>query len=83
MIPMQVILLIGLSLFLCRAVAIFVTMRSASIADLRRKPVRERRLFPLKAEEPVEGTKTENVPLVDRRRLDDHARSIEGAVFFF
>ena len=80
---MNTILLIGLSLFLCSAAAIYVTMRSASISDLRRKPARSHKLFPLRNKVSGEGTKTEQVPLVDRRRLDDHARSLEGATFFF
>ena len=79
---MTTILLIGLSLFLCSAAAIFVTMRSATISDLRRKPMREHKLFPLKRKAPSGGGK-EQAPLADRRRLDDHARSLEGATFFF
>jgi len=79
---MDTILLIGLSLFLCSAAALFVTVRGASISDLRRKPARNHGLFPLKkSDSPKEST--EQVPLADRRRLDDHARSLEGATFFF
>ena len=58
-------------------------MRGASISDLRRKPARDHKLFPLRQKAAVEGTKVEQVPLADRRRLDDHARSLEGATFFF
>lgn len=80
---MTTILLIGLSLFLCSAAAIFVTMRGATISDLRRKPMRGHGLFMPKSNPPAEGKVPEQVPLADRRRLDDHARSLEGATFFF
>ena len=80
---MDTILLIGLSLFLCSAAVIFVTMRSASISDLRRKPMRSRKLFPLKAKTKQKAKNVDISPLADRRKLEDHARSIEGTVFFF
>lgn len=75
-------MMIGLSLFLCSAAALLVTMRSASVSDLRRKPVRQRRLLPIKRKKDERET-TDQVPLVDRRRLDEHARSLEGLTFFF
>ena len=81
---MTTILFIGLSLFLCSAAAIYVTLRASSISDLRRKPMRRRKLFPLKAARARQNEgRPEMVALADRRGLDEEARSIEGAVFFF
>ena len=81
---MEVIIIIGLSLFLCSAAAIYATLRASSICDLKRKPMRQRRLFPLRASRAKQAeAKAENLALTDRRRLDEQARSIEGTVFFF
>ncbi len=84
---MQTILYIGLSLFLCSAAAIYVTMRSASISDAGKRPAGSARAIRRKAKAIAKRDAKEegidNLPLADRRRLDDHARSLEGAVFFF
>ena len=81
---MKVIVLIGLSLFLCSAAAIYATLRASSICDLKRKPMRQRKLFPLRvARRRNDEGSADSVILADRRRLDEQARSIEGAVFFF
>ena len=77
------IVLIGLVIFMGSAAALFVTMRGATIADFRRKLRRRRRPFFLKRRKRRAQETIENIPLVDRRRLDDHARSLEGTVFFF
>ena len=79
----ETILYSGLFLFLGSAAALFVTMRGATIADFRRKLRRRRRPFFLKRRKKTEQEAIENLPLVDRRKLDDHARSLEGTVFFF
>ncbi len=81
---MTAIVLIGLTLFLSSAAAIYVTLRASSISDLKRRPLKnrggQRRLRLRKRRQPEDP---DSLPLADRRKLDDHARSLEGAVFFF
>lgn len=81
---MNAIILIGLSLFLCSAGAIYVTLRASSINDLKRKPMRRQRWLAFgRRKRKAETERNESLALADRRKLDDHARSLEGAVFFF
>jgi hypothetical protein len=81
---MHAIILIGLSLFLCSAGAIYVTLRASSISDLKRKPLRKKGWLSFgRRKRKADSDISDTIALADRRKLDDHARSLEGAVFFF
>lgn len=78
---MPIIILIGLSLFICSSAAIYVTMRASSVSDLRRKPMRTK--MPTKPLNKGAVETTEAIPLADHRCLEEGASAIEGGVFFF
>ncbi|MFP6872222.1 MAG: hypothetical protein VCA55_01830 [Verrucomicrobiales bacterium] len=79
---MSTIVIIGLTLFLCSAGAIWVTLRASSDADHWRQSLRKRARF-LRHSPRTKGKRVSSSPLADRRRLDKNARKLEGTTFFF
>ena len=75
---MSTIVIIGLTLFLCSAGAIWITLRASSEADRWRQLLRKRDRSPRAK---AGGNKV--TPLADSRRLDENARKLEGTTFFF
>ena len=79
---MSVILVIGLTLFVCSVAAIWVTMRASADADRWRHALRKRSRLQ-EQNQPVKGSPSNRSPLADRKRLDENARKLEGTTFFF
>jgi hypothetical protein len=79
---MSAILIIGLTLFVCSATAIWVTLRASADADRWRHALRKRSRLQ-DQEERIKGKPNNSGPLADRRRLDENARKLEGTTFFF
>ncbi|MCP4849265.1 MAG: hypothetical protein GY899_15090 [Verrucomicrobiaceae bacterium] len=79
---MSVILVIGLTLFLCSVAAIWVTLRASADADRWRYAVRKRSRFQEK-NKTAEGKPSKRSPLADRKRLAENARKLEGTTFLF
>ena len=80
---MSTIAIIGLTLFLCSATAIWVTLRASSDADRWRQSLRKRARFLRHNPPRAEADSNKVRPLADRRRLDASARKLEGTTFFF
>ena len=80
---MSTIAIIGLTLFLCSATAIWITLRASSDADRWRHSLRKRDRL-LRDRPPRTKADSNKVKaLADRRRLDASARKLEGTTFFF
>ena len=78
---MSVILVIGITLFLCSLAAIWVTLLASADADRWRHALRKRSRLQEQNEQ-VKGKSSNRRPLADRRRLDENARKLEGTTFF-
>ena len=80
---MSTIVIIGLTLFLCSAGAIWVTLRASSDADHWRQSLRKRDRLLRRSPPGAKADSNKVSPLADRRRLDKNARKLEGTTFFF
>ncbi len=79
---MSVIVLIGITLFVCSAVAIWITLRASADADRWRHALHKRSRMAL--QDPARSAKRKkNRPLADRQRLEENAQKLEGSTFFF
>ena len=79
---MSIIVIIGLSLFVCSSAAIWVTLRASADEDRWRHAMEER--SHTTPEGSSLGSKNKkNRPLADRSRLEENARKLEGSTFFF
>ena len=76
---MSVILIIGLTLFVCSVAAVWVTLLASADADRCRRVLRKRS----RLQEQVKGRANNSGPLADGRRLNENARKLEGTTFFF
>ena len=79
---MSAIIIIGITLFICSAAAIWVTLRASADADRWRHALQKRSHLP-QQEKTSKGRRKNNGPLADRRRLEENARKLEGSTFFF
>lgn len=79
---MPVIIIIGITLFICSIAAIWVTLRASADADRWRHALRKRSKLPQQEKAP-KGRRKNSAPLADRRRLEENARKLEGSTFFF
>jgi len=80
---MSTIVIIGLTLFLCSAGAIWITLRASSEADRWRQLLRKRDRSPRAKAGSNKAGSNKVTPLADSRRLDENARKLEGTTFFF
>ena len=79
---MSVILIIGLTLFVCSVAAVWVTLLASADADRWRHALRKRSRLQDQKEQ-VKGRSNNSGPLADGRRFDENARKLEGTTFFF